>query len=546
MKFLPGMLVLPILILSFFLRFYNLSGVPPSLNWDEVSHGYNAYSILRTGRDEWGEWLPLTNFRAYGDYPLPVSMYLMMPGIYLFGLNEFTVRLPSAFLGSLMGLIVYLLALQFLKRKWIALLAALLMSLSPWNLLTSRQAVQAIPAVFFLSLGCWLLIRGLSGKRLMAIAGTMSIGFSAYTYHNTRILAPLFLFLILYIYRKILWAQKKTLLVVIIISCLFFIPLVPVILSPEGRARANWVEILDQGAINEINSLRSTTNLPNPVPQLIYNKVTYFVWQAAANYIGYFSPGFLGVEGGTHYQFSVPHFGILYPIELPFFYLGLGLLLLNHSRLKSEKKILLYWVLVAPIPAAITRDAFQVLRSLVMMPVTYIVITLGFSFFLDFLKNRVVFQKIFVGTFVVLLTAFFIGYIYNLWFIYPKQYSFAWQYGYKEVSGYIKQSLDKYQKIVVTKKYGEPHEFLLFYLLYDPYLYQRDPNLVRYEKSNWFWVDKFSKFEFVNDWEIQDRLAGQRNLLLITSPQNYPSGARMLKTVDFLDGKKAFDIVAID
>ncbi|PIV02180.1 glycosyl transferase, partial [Candidatus Shapirobacteria bacterium CG03_land_8_20_14_0_80_40_19] len=56
-----------IILLSLFLRIYCLQEVPPSLNWDEISHGYNAYSILKTGKDEWGKTFPLI-FQAYGDF----------------------------------------------------------------------------------------------------------------------------------------------------------------------------------------------------------------------------------------------------------------------------------------------------------------------------------------------------------------------------------------------------------------------------------------------------------------------------------------------
>jgi hypothetical protein len=37
---------------------------PGSLNWDEVSLGYNAYSLAQTGHDEWGVVLP-NIFRAF-------------------------------------------------------------------------------------------------------------------------------------------------------------------------------------------------------------------------------------------------------------------------------------------------------------------------------------------------------------------------------------------------------------------------------------------------------------------------------------------------
>ena len=64
----PVLLII-IVILAACLRLVALAWNPASLNWDEVSHGYNAYSILMTGKDEWGQLFPLTNFRAYGDYP---------------------------------------------------------------------------------------------------------------------------------------------------------------------------------------------------------------------------------------------------------------------------------------------------------------------------------------------------------------------------------------------------------------------------------------------------------------------------------------------
>src|SRR3989304_6986104 len=79
-----------IFLLTVLLRFVYLTYAPPSLNWDEVSQGYNAYSILKTGRDEWGRLLPLANFRAYGDYPVALNLYLTIPFIAIFGLSEFS------------------------------------------------------------------------------------------------------------------------------------------------------------------------------------------------------------------------------------------------------------------------------------------------------------------------------------------------------------------------------------------------------------------------------------------------------------------------
>ncbi|MCL5783742.1 MAG: glycosyltransferase family 39 protein [Patescibacteria group bacterium] len=538
-----------IFILALVLRIVNLSSLPPSLNWDEVSHGYNAYSILKTGMDEWGQSFPLANFRAYGDYPLPLYMYLSMPGILLFGLNEFSIRLPSAILGSLLVVVIFFLTKRISKNSLAGIMAALLVALSPWSIFTSRQVLQATPAIFFMTLGVYLFLKGVEElKRLWLILGVVSLGLSAYAYHNTRILAPVFFLILILIYRQVFLKYKKLLLQILVVGALFFVPLVYIVLSPQGSARAAWVEIVDQGAINQIDELRGKSLLPAVASRLMYNKITYSGVILTKNYLGYFNPLYLGFDGGTQYQFSIPYFGIIYPIELPFFYLGLAVLLLSLPRLTKQQRVLIAWLFIGALPAAITRDPSQVVRSMTMMPPLYVVTIYGFVTAFTFLQKKGAFSgKCFIALFLIILAIFFGRYYYNYWNIYPKEYSSAWQYGYKQAITYIAENQDKYAEIFITKKYGEPHEFLLFYMKYDPNMYRTDPNLVRYEKSSWFWVDSFAKYRFVNDWEVKEKVKcpSPAKCLLVTSPGNYPVHARILQSIYFLDRKVAFDIVEL-
>jgi len=83
-----------IVLLGAAARFSGLESLPPSLNWDEVSHGYNAYSLFKTGGDEWGVTLPAI-FRAFGDYKLPVYIYATVLSEVLFGLTATGVRFFS-------------------------------------------------------------------------------------------------------------------------------------------------------------------------------------------------------------------------------------------------------------------------------------------------------------------------------------------------------------------------------------------------------------------------------------------------------------------
>jgi 4-amino-4-deoxy-L-arabinose transferase-like glycosyltransferase len=115
-----------IIILGFVLRFAFLTYNPPSLNWDEVSHGYNAYSLLKTGMDQWGQKFPIFNFRAYGDHPTTLNLYLTIPFIAILGLTEFAMRFPHAILGTLTIISVYFLTLGITKKRNLSLLSAFL------------------------------------------------------------------------------------------------------------------------------------------------------------------------------------------------------------------------------------------------------------------------------------------------------------------------------------------------------------------------------------------------------------------------------------
>jgi len=108
-KYLSWGILLLILVLAFLLRFNKVTSDPPSLNWDEVSIGYNAYSVLKTGKDEWGVKFPL-NFESYGEYKLPVQIYASIPGIAVFGLNELGVRITPVIYGTLTVLQFYFVA----------------------------------------------------------------------------------------------------------------------------------------------------------------------------------------------------------------------------------------------------------------------------------------------------------------------------------------------------------------------------------------------------------------------------------------------------
>src|SRR3990170_258331 len=145
-----------LLFISFFTRILFLDLIPQGMYRDEVSVGYNAYSIIKTGKDEFDRNSPFI-FEALGDYKLPVIIYLTAPFVFLFGLTDFWVRFPTALIGSLTPFALFLLAKKLFDKR-IAMFSAISLAISPWHILFSRLVNESVISVFTSILGIYFLI----------------------------------------------------------------------------------------------------------------------------------------------------------------------------------------------------------------------------------------------------------------------------------------------------------------------------------------------------------------------------------------------------
>jgi 4-amino-4-deoxy-L-arabinose transferase-like glycosyltransferase len=114
------LLLFIIVLLAAFVRFHNLSSVPPSPYLDEVSNGYNSYSLLKTGNDEYGRHLPIL-MQAYNDFRPTLFVYFMMPFIATLGLNVFAIRLPAVVLSVLTTISMYFLTKYLFSNLYVTL-----------------------------------------------------------------------------------------------------------------------------------------------------------------------------------------------------------------------------------------------------------------------------------------------------------------------------------------------------------------------------------------------------------------------------------------
>ncbi|OGD86312.1 hypothetical protein A2164_00680 [Candidatus Curtissbacteria bacterium RBG_13_35_7] len=430
-------LLICIILIATILRFYQLSQIPPGLYSDEVSNGYNAYSILKTARDEYGNLLPLS-FRSFGDYKPPFYIYVLVPSIAVFGLNDFAVRFPSAFAGVLTVLLTYIFTRQLFKNNNIALWASFFLAISPWHLQFSRGGFEANFMIFLTLLGVVLFLNSFK-KSFLLIPSVISFGLALNTYQGAKLWVPLILLCIIVFYLKYILRFGKKLYVPLLILMLLAIPLFH-----------NFNNNLIRG-----KSVSIFENSDKPIEEFI------------TGYLSHYSPRFLFMQGDSIGRHSVPGIGELYVFEIPL--VAAGLFALIKSKQVSSK-FLLTWLLIAPIPASFATPVPHALRSLTFIPVWAIISSYGLKTLSTVPIKK--FIKLIAAFILLLIASYNIATYFHLYYKhYPKEKGPDWGDGYKQMVQYVETIKRNYDTIAITKWYGDPYIFTLFYLKYDPKKY---------------------------------------------------------------------------
>ena len=273
-----NIILIIIFLISILFRFWNLTKYPVSLSMDETAIGYNAYSILKTGTDEYGEFLPLA-FKSTGDYKPPVNVYLTVPFIYLFGLNELAVRFPSALFGSLTPIILILLLIKLKIKPAPAYLTGIWLAILPWHIHFSRASFEAITALFFLVYGTYMFINWVENqKNWKMVIWIISFSLSVWAYHAERLFVPLFVIGLVIFYRHQIniLKNKKQLILGLIVLSIFAIPFIKLtFLTPAIKTRALSTSIIRETTLS--NSLHNG-NYKNNL-DFIFNNDFYLIFR---------------------------------------------------------------------------------------------------------------------------------------------------------------------------------------------------------------------------------------------------------------------------
>lgn len=523
--------ILLIITLAAALRFFLLSSVPASLNWDEVSMGYTAYSVAHTGKDEWGVHLPLL-FRSYGEWKSAVYIYLLVPFISVFGMNAWAVRLPSAIAGVIAVYLAYKIGSKLYGEK-AGLWTALLLSISPWHLLLSRPGFEANVSLTLILAGINFFLSN------NFVLSAIFLGLAPHTYNSAKVVVP---FLVLYlIWQTKLYKQFKQLSIFIGVLALFAAPIVLDIFSGRAQFRYSQVGVTtDSFGLNEFVGLRNNVSIPPVIGKLAFNKYTYSLHTVLSNGLSYLSPSFLLVEAGDHTQHHLPYFGVLYLAE--FIFIIFGIFRVNNASAHKLRYLPFALIALGIIPAALTRDLGHVLRSILTLPGWQLLAALGL---LHLQKNAPTYFKILLSLLIIQSLIFLSAYFY--W--YPRAYARDWQYGLKEAAAYVKEHESEYDHIVVSKWFGETQLFLAFYNQWDPNWYmEANAHNLEYERQGKLWLDQLEEyslgkytFKYIKYGEPESG-----KTLYVGKFDDFYENPKTLKTIYYPDGSVAVHIISGD
>lgn len=484
-----------VFFVAIFIRLIKLDLLP--LFGDEVDVGYQSYSLMSTFKDYKGNFLPVY-IQSFSESRAPLLMYVSIPFVKFFGLNEYGVRMSSVFFGILAIFILYLLVYFLSKSFWLSFWFIVFLAFNPWSFHYNRTAFEVSLLLFLIASGTYFFYRYLEKRKLIFnILFILSFSLSFYTYNTANIFVPLIALFLVFSERKKIFKDKK----IGFYFFNFFLILVlvfPIIKNTLWGSAANRFSLInifnDQNTISEIIFKRTSfSSSLSKTESFFHNKPIEWTKSFFFNYFESISPSFLFFKGDTNPRHSVPGFGLL--LMPLFFPLLFGLYKFNPKD--KLNKLMLFWFLIAPIASSLTVDGgHHPTRLFLLFPPLCFFIAQGIVFF----------KKFFV---LIILLCSFVNltlYFHEYFIHFPKENFENWQFGYKEL---IQSVPRQYNRLFVSNANYVSLPQFLFYSKYSPkdFLvnFHGDTEIKNfYSDLNGFNLD--SKILFVNNWNSEDKL----------------------------------------
>ncbi|OGH12040.1 MAG: hypothetical protein A2857_03520 [Candidatus Levybacteria bacterium RIFCSPHIGHO2_01_FULL_36_15] len=532
-----------ILLIAFILRFYKLGIVPDGLQQDETSIGYNAYSILKTGRDEHGVYLP-QNFQAFGEYKLPGYIYSSVLPVAFFGLIPFSIRFVSAASGLLSVIVVFFLAKSLINlayknnekhlfSQYVPYFTALLLAINPWHLHFSRAAFEVMLANFFILSGVLLFIVGIEKSRFRYIAfSIIFLSLSIYTYNIARAFTPLLILLLAFIFRKKISAlPKRFFAAAMLLTSVCFLPFILGTVTHGGVDSASGTLIFTSAKVQaQLQEIRSYFVEYEPAGKIFFNYWILTLWQYVNNIFSHLSVNFYFINGSEHGNNSVGTTGQWYLFELPLILWGI----ISLYRTKGAvAKIIFAWIVSLVLITSFTREPPQATRTFFLIfPITFCS-GVGLYNLISKIKSYSNKNIQYAVTFISFIVFSYFVFIYfaSYYVRFPVYYAKHWRIGDRDAVAYIKEHQNEYDKIIIDQSSGFIYTSLLTYLPYPPQSFQNEARWNKEDSEGFTYPYLFGKYE-IRQINWPEDLNSARTLILTTSDKK-PDNTFLLKNIYF-------------
>jgi 4-amino-4-deoxy-L-arabinose transferase-like glycosyltransferase len=534
------------------LRLWQLGSTPPSPDWDEAAIGYDAYSMLSTGHDQFGKFLPVV-LRSLDDYKPALYAYLAIPSIFIFGLNTFAVRFPSVVFGTLSVIAVFFLIRELFAnykyKDYLSLLTSLFLAISPWSIQFSRIGFESNVGTAFNIFTALFFLKGLRKPWLLCIAAICA-GLAIYTYQSEKVFTPLLVLALALIFRsKLFVINKKYIISAVFVGVLVVVPMfLQIVTDKSSLQRLTGTSIFaaqTQLLKDDTQKLIRDKANNDILGTVLDNRRVVYAKTMISGYVSHFDLNWLFIAGDNP-RHHAPNMGLLYLFEFPLILFGIYMLVFGDFD-KKIKLTVFAWLLLAPIPASITTGVPHAVRTLNFLPIWQILSAIGLITAYFAIKQykvsggkHLIFIKPVLYSLFLVFALFNLAYYLNQNFVQQNYYYSAyWQYGYKQAVVEVKATENRYTQIVISNNgnFDKSYIFFLFYLNYPPKDYQQ---IAKNRPINM--VDNsFGKYSFRPiDW---DKDALQENVLYVGSPWDFKGKVNILKTIYNLDGTAAIEIV---
>lgn len=486
--------------IALILRMIFWNQFPPGFTADEATMGYDAYSLLKTGKDQFGNPWPLS-FRSFGDYRPPLYIWSTMPFVALLGLNPLAVRLPSMIVGSLEVLMIYFLGKELISKE-AGTAAAIFLALSPWSLLQTRFAQETNLSTFCIFAGVSLAIYWFKKRRSSyLVLSSIAFGLSFYAYHNARLTVPLIILggaVILWHSIRLGKEEVKQFILAGIVGTLLLLPLLNYLWkSPEAmfRRASGQSVFADPGIKSAL--WKDIVTMPPGYPiwlsRLQHNKPLYYGRVVIRGYLSHFDPRLLFFSGDPHERFRTPYSGLLNWSLLLFIPVGI----FQFFRRDQRHKFILWWLLVSPIVASLSTIVPNSQHTQDMMIPLHLIGGAGVVKIINFER---VWRLAILAIFFISFGQFVYGYTQ----IIPRdtRYLQAWHY-----YGDLFKKLRPFYGQNIVFLGGQYYINFAFHLKYDPAVFQREVLISKPDNLSEFdHVESFGRFFFTRTRDIPTRL----------------------------------------